>query len=170
MIIYIAILIAGIVGFFIHLMVSKKPKTPLRIVELFLLYQLVFSVGFSSLLAFFGLTFLSEFVAKYTGWPVCPFQEQLGNVNLGYAVLGFLSIWYREDFWTATIIGMSIWLIGDGIHHLYHMFYYDNYTLGNIGVPLYTDFIVPIEMLILLAIYKYLKKQQQKENKISTPL
>lgn len=160
MIIYIAILVLGIVGFFIHLFVSKEPRTPLRIVRLFLLYQLVFSVGLTSLLAFFGLMFMSEFVAAYSGWPACPFEKQLANVNLGYAVLGILCIWRGDDFWLATIIGLSIWLFGDGIGHIADAILHDNDTPGNIGVPLYTDIIVPIVLIGLYIFYQHLKKHE----------
>ena len=158
MFIYIMILALGVIGFFIHLFVSKEPQTPLRIVRLFLLYQLVFSVGLTSLLAFIGLTFMTDFVAVYSGWPACPFEKQLGNVNLGYAALGILCIWRGDEFWLATIIGLSIWLIGDGIGHIADMIVNNNYTPGNVGVPLYTDIIVPIALLILYAVYQRLKK------------
>lgn len=161
MIIYIAILVFGIVGFFIHLFASKEPKTPLRVIELFMVYQLVFSVGLSSFLAFFGLTFMSEFVADYSGWPACPFEKLLGNVNLAFGVLGILCIWFRDDFWFATILGISIWLLGDAFTHIEAMIYDQNYTPGNIGVPLYTDIIVPVVLLILFPIYKYLKNQDR---------
>jgi hypothetical protein len=159
--IYITILALGVIGFFIHLFVSKEPKTPLRIVRLFLLYQLVFSVGFSSLLAFFGLMFMSDFVAAYSGWPACPFEKLLANVNLGYAVLGIMCIWRGDEFWLATIIGISIWLLADGIAHLAYMILNHNFTPGNIGVPLYTDIIVPIVLIILYAVYQHLKKSQR---------
>ncbi len=159
MLIYIAILVLGILGFFIHLFVSKEPKTPLRVVRLFLLYQLVFSVGLTSLLAFIGLMFMTDFVAVYSGWPSCPFEKQLANVNLGYALLGILCIWRGDDFWLATILGISIWLLGDGIGHIADMILHHNYSPGNVGVPLYTDIIVPIALLILYAFYQFLKKR-----------
>lgn len=161
MFIYIMILAFGIIGFFIHLFVSKEPRTSLRIVRLFLLYQLIFSVGLSSLLAFIGLMFMSEFVAAYSGWPACPFEKQLANVNLGYAVLGILCIWKGDEFWLATIIGSSIWLIGDGIGHIADAILHNNYAPGNIGVPLYTDIIVPIALIILYIVYQKLKKQNR---------
>lgn len=160
MIIYISILALGIIGFFIHLFVSKEPKTALRIVRLFLLYQLVFSVGLTSLLSFIGLMFMTDFVAAYSGWPACPFEKQLANVNLGYAALGILCIWMKDEFWLATIIGLSIWLVGDGIGHLADMILHHNYTPGNIGVPLYTDIIVPAILIILYVVYQKLKKEQ----------
>jgi hypothetical protein len=160
MFIYFSILALGVFGFFIHLFTSHEPKTALRIVKLFLLYQLVFSVGLTSLLAFIGLMFMSDFVAAFSGWPPCPFDKQLANVNLGYAVLGILCIWKDDDFWLATILGSSIWLFGDGIGHLGDMLLHNNHTPGNVGVPLYTDLIIPVILMILYAIYQYLKKQE----------
>jgi hypothetical protein len=159
MFIYAAILLMGIIGFFIHLFVSKQPKTPLRIVELFLVYQLVFSLGLSSFLAFFGLMFMTQFVADYSGWPACPFEKLLANVNLGYGVLGILCIWYRGTFWFATILGSSIWLIADGITHLADLYYNNNTSPGNIGMPLYTDIIVPVVLIILYVIYQRLSNK-----------
>lgn len=160
MFIYIIILALGVIGFFIHLFVSKQPKTPLRVVRLFLLYQLVFSVGLTSMLSFIGLMFMTDFVAAYSGWPACPFEKQLANVNLGYAVLSILCIWKEDEFWLATILGLSIWLLGDGIGHIADMILHNNYAPGNIGVPLYTDIIVPIVLLILYAVYQSLKKRE----------
>lgn len=160
MIIFVAILVLGVLGFFIHLFVSKQPKTLLRIVRLFLLYQLVFSVGLASLLSFFGLTFLSEYVATYSGWPACPFEQLLGNVNIAFAVLGILCIWRGDDFWLATILGASIWLLGDAVIHLVDMVTHHNYAAGNVGVPLYTDILIPVVLLILYPWYQYLKKRE----------
>ena len=162
MFIYIMILAFGVIGFVLHLFISKEPKTPYYVMRLFLLYQLVFSVGLSSLLAFIGLMFMSDFVAAYSGWPTCPFEKQLANVNLGYAVLGILCIWKGDDFWLATILGSSIWLIGDGIGHIADMILHHNYAPGNVGVPLYTDIIVPLVLLTSFAIYQRLKKSEQK--------
>ena len=164
MIIYIAILAMGVLGFFLHLFLSQEAKTPLRIVRLFLLYQIVFSLGLTSLLSFIGLMFMTDFVAAYSGWPACPFEKQLANVNLGYAVLGVLCIWMGDEFWLATILGMSIWLVGDGIGHAGDYFFHGNDTPGNIGVPLYTDLIVPAVIIALFVIYKKLKSNEEKKH------
>lgn len=151
MFIFISLLAMSIIGFIIHVMLESKPISTPRIVELLLLYQLVFSVGMTSLLAFFGLTFMGDFVAQYTGWPASPFEQQLGNVNLGYGVLGIMSIWFRGGFWVATVIGFSVWILSDGAHHFMQMIYEHDYMPGNIGVPLITDIIVPLVLLLLLA-------------------
>ena len=141
-------------GFLIHLYkLDKEERTPQRIIELFLLYQIVFSLGLTSYLSFFGLTFLPKFIADYTGWPESPFEQLLANVNLAFGTLGILSIWLRGHFWTATVLGFSIWILCDGISHIYDSVMNSNYRPGNIGVPLWTDIIVPLILLFLLALH-----------------
>ena len=145
----------GLIGFFIHgASLPKSVRGRKTLVELFLLYQLVFSVGCTSLMAFFGLTFLPDYIAQITEWPPCPFEQQLANVNLAFGVLGILSIWFRDSFWMATIIGFSIWILSDGIQHLYHAMMRGNYSTGNVGVPLYTDIFIPLLLLALLITYR----------------
>lgn len=154
MLFFLSIYFFGVLAFFIHVFkLRSEERTPPRLLELFLLYQIVFSLGITSLVAFVGLTFMSEYIAQYTDWPSSPFEQQLANVNLGYGLLGILSIWFRGLFWAATIIGFSVWILGDGIHHLYHYFMEGNASEGNIGVPLYTDILIPTLLLVLLYFY-----------------
>ena len=157
MLFFLSIYLISFIAFGLHLLrLPSSSRTPAKLIELLLLYQIVFSLGLTSLVAFFGLTFMAQYIADYTGWPASPFEQQLANVNLGFAVLGLLSIWFRGGFWAATIIGFSVWILGDGIHHFYHYLVYQNGSLGNIGVPLWTDILVPLFLLVLL--YFYLKK------------
>lgn len=162
--IYLSIMAMSVIGFLIHLYMSKEPKTPLRIVELFLVYQLVFTVGIISFLSFIGLVFMPEYVADFLGWPYCPFEHELGNANLAFGVLGIMCIWFRGNFWLATIVGLSIWLLGDALGHILDMLINKNYAPGNVGVPLYTDIIVPVLLLALLWVYDRLKKQSGQES------
>lgn len=154
MALFLSIYFFGILGFFIHYFrIPAAERTFAKTIELFLLYQIVFSLGLTSMMAFFGLTFLADYIAQLTDWAPCPFEQQLANVNLAFGVLGILSIWYRGLFWMATVIGFSVWIISDGIQHFYHFIVRQNGSAGNIGVPLYTDFVVPIILLILLFLY-----------------
>src|SRR5262249_26785243 len=148
--------------FFLHLFLSTIPKTPLRVVELLLLYQLFFNIGILGLLSFFGLTFMPEHVANHLQWPACPFQQELGNANLAFATLGILSIWIRGHFWTATVIGTAIWLFADGVHHLLDAVIYHNFSEGNTGLLLYSDLLIPILSVILLCLYLNLSKKKKK--------
>lgn len=154
---FLSIYAFGILGFIIHLFsLPAELRTKSKIIELLLLYQIVFSIGLTSIVAFFGLTFLDQYIADYTGWPPCPFQQQLANVNLAFGCLGILSIWYRNEFWLATVLGFSIWILSDGLQHLSHYIFKNNATAGNIGVPLWTDFLVPIFLLILLFLHNFI--------------
>lgn len=151
---FLSIYLFGIIGFLIHVWkLPKSDRIKSKLIELLLLYQIVFSLGITSLVAFFGLTFMDGYVASYTNWPPCPFEQQLANVNLAFGVLGIMSIWYRGNFWLATVIGFSIWILGDGIHHIFHFFVYENNSPGNIGMPLVTDIIIPIILLILTRLH-----------------
>ncbi len=151
MLFFLSIYVFGIIGFFIHLYsLPAYARTKSKIIELLLLYQIVFSLGITSFVAFYGLTFMAEYVANYLQWPTCPFIQELANVNLAFGVLGILCIWYRGLFWSATVIGFSIWIISDGFQHLYHRIYVNE---NNPNMPLYTDFIVPIVLLVLLYLY-----------------
>lgn len=155
MLFFLSIYALSFLGFAIHYFsVKKEHRTKIKLLELLLLYQIVFSIGITSIVAFFGLTFMDQYIADYTGWPACPFQQQLANVNLAFGCLGILSIWYRNDFWTATVLGFSIWILGDGIQHFYHFIFRDNANPGNIGVPLWTDILVPLFLVVLLVMYK----------------
>ncbi len=151
----ISIYVLGLVAFAIHwYLLHHCQKTRKKFIETFLLYQIVFSLGLTSWLAALALYIRPDYVASYTGWPGCPFQIQLGNVNLGYGILGILSIWFRGNFWSATIIGFSVWILGDAVHHIIDSIRTNNFSAGNIGVPLITDIVVPVVLLYLLFLYK----------------
>lgn len=147
----------SIAAVFVHYYrLAPEKRTRRQVIDLLLLYQLVFSVGMTCLLAFIGLTFMADYVAEYSGWVPCPFQQELGNVNLSFGILGLLCIWLRNHFWTATVLGFSIWIFSDGIHHIFDIIYNENYAPGSIGVSLITDLVVP-PILIALLYLKFLK-------------
>ena len=165
MIVFLSVYIIGLIGFIIH--AFQLPRwTKANLNELFLLYQLVFSVGITSILAFIGLTFMDVYIAEYTNWPLSPFQQELGNVNLASGVLGIMCIWFRRLFWVSTIFGFSIWILGDGFHHLYEIFVNHNYSDGNLGAMLYTDLLIP--PVLLISLYYYYKEEFKKGLSYST--
>lgn len=151
---FLVIYVLSLIAFGVHLYtLPPVERTKARIIELLLLYQLVFSVGITSFLAFIGLNFLGNAVTNYTGWPKCPFMQELANVNLAFGVLGIMAIWLRNSFWIAIVVGFTIWIFGDAIHHFYDAYIYRRYTPGNLGLLVYTDLVVPIVLCILLALY-----------------
>jgi hypothetical protein len=38
--------------------------------------------------------------------------------NLSVGVLGILCYWMRDNFWVATVIGFSVWWLGDAMVHI----------------------------------------------------
>jgi len=161
MFIYNLIIIFSFVGFFLHLYFSKVPKTKGRVVELLLLYQLVFNIGFLGIISFLGHTFLPIDAARYLKWLPSPFQQELANASLGFGIIGVLSIWIRSHFWTATVIGSSVWLFGDAIDHLRDIFLNNNLSEINTGIVFYSDLIIPIFAVILLILNLQWKTFQQ---------
>ncbi len=159
---FLSIYLIGVLLTMVHLFrMPALERTKSKVIEVVLLYQIVFSLGITSFVAFIGLSLMPEMIAHYLNWAYCPFEQELANVNLAFGVLGVMSIWYRGLFWMATIYGFSIWILADGFHHIYEYLYHGNDSSGNIGVPLITDFVVPI---ILLVLFYYYRKDQ-----ISTP-
>lgn len=128
-------------------------KTP--IVETVLLYFLLIGTGFSSLFSFVGHGFKSEAVAEYIGWPAGnPFQWEVAVSNLSYGVLGVLCFWLRGDFWLATIIAVSVFLLGAAYGHIRDIIVNRNLAPGNAGPPLYSDIIKPIVLIVLYTAYR----------------
>jgi hypothetical protein len=139
--------------------IRSRPLNRERIVEIFLLTFLVISVGFGSIWAFIGHFFLSSQVAANIGWaPGSPFQSEVAFANLSVGVLGILCYWIRDNFWTATVVSSSIFLLGAAYVHIINMIQFSNYAPGNAGSVLYMDIIGPIILIVLLVTYKLMKR------------
>lgn len=135
---------------FIHLSVQRKTLTKEGIVDLFLIYILVISVGIGGTFAFVEHIFFGEFIAEQVGpQPGVPFQFELGFCNGGWALLGFLSLRWHGGFWVATGLGFSFFLLGAAYGHIYQMIFYSNSVPYNTEIIL-PDLVLPITLLILL--------------------
>jgi hypothetical protein len=157
-IILILTILVAILIIFISKITSRALNSK-RIVEIFLISFLVISVGFGSIWAFIGHFFLSAQVAANIGWaPGSPFQSEVAFANLSIGVLGVLCYWIRDNFWTATVISSSIFLLGDAYGHMINMIQYSNYAPGNVGSVLYMDIIGPVILIVLLIAYKSMGK------------
>jgi hypothetical protein len=155
------LIIALSLGFLPHLFLSSKPKTKSRVVELALLYQLVFNVGLLGILSFLGHTFLPSEAAAHLHWPTGPFQQELANASLGFGVIGVLCIWMRGHFWTAVVIGSSIWLFGDALDHIRDMIVNQNFSIVNTGIVFYSDFLLPILLVTLLTLHLCFRERRR---------
>ena len=126
-----------------------RGKMPL--IEGLLLYLLLF-MGIQGLWGFFFHVFFPAFTSAQIGWGRSPFEYEIGIANLSYGVLGLMSFFKRErGIWLATTIGISIFLFGAGIGHVYQLVALGNKAASNAGIILYMDLIVPIVLISLLA-------------------
>lgn len=115
-----------------HLLLDRQARTPARRIELFVLYLLAISVGANGLGGAFGHFFLSDLIAKSTGWATgSPFQLEMGFANLLIGVLGLLSISRRDGFRSATIIATTIVGFGATAVHLMDIIASGNLAPGN---------------------------------------
>lgn len=125
------------------------------VTERYLSYFLLFSIGCGSLLGAVGHLFMGPEIAAQIGWPAgSPFQFEIGMANLAFAVLGILSFWIRGHFWTATIIGWAVFVLGCFAGHLIDYVQTGNISPYNMGLFIWLyDLVLPILFLGLLRRY-----------------
>ena len=155
-----------LIGAVLHLFFSKSPKTKNRVFEVCLLWFLFIMVGIGSIWAFVGHFFMSSTIAATIGWPAGnPFQLEVGMANLSYGILGILCLKFRDNFWIATIVAVSVFYLGAAYIHFTNIIQTGNISPGNAGYALYIDIIIPIILICLLFAY-YLTKNDKlaKEN------
>jgi hypothetical protein len=154
-------LILGLVVGVIHLYLDKQSRTNGRVAQIFLLWLLVITVGVLSLL-FFSHTIWAKSSAQSIGWPAGnPFQSEVAVANLSVGILGILCYWIRGNFWAATVIGFSVWWLGDSVVHIRSIVVESNYAPNNAGITLYLDILVPLILIALLAYYLNAKRHEQ---------
>lgn len=148
----VVFLSASLVGFALHLGLSKQPRTRSRVVELLFLYLIVINIGFGCLLAWYGHTFMADEIARKIGWqPGSPFQFEVAVADLSWGVCGLLCIWLRQGFWTATGIGSAVFLVGCAFGHVRDIIEQGNVAVYNAGPVLWIgDLAVPMTILVLL--------------------
>lgn len=148
--------VIAIVFTIIHSLVRHRETS---VVEIFLSYLIFFNIGFMGLIAFCGHIFQPNRIADLIGWaPGNPFQSEVGVANLAFGILGILSLYFRGLFWLATVLGASIFLLGDFIVHI-AQYMQGDIAPYNIGLLIwFGDLFVPILALFLLV--HYFRRQQ----------
>ena len=129
----------------------------MRIVQIFLLWLLVVDIGIGLIFGFIGHTVFADRTAASIGWPAGnPFQTEVAIANLAFGTLGILCYWSRGQFWTATVIGASVWLLGDAVGHIYQTIVAHDYAPNNAGAALFFQTIgVPLILIALLIYHRY---------------
>jgi hypothetical protein len=141
----------------VHLYRDRQPRTGRRMVEVFLLWLLVINVGIGSVFRFIGHTVFADRAAASIRWPADnPFQTEVAIANLAFGTLGILCYWFRSEFWTATVFGSSVWMLGDAVGHIYQIIVAQNYSPNNAGAALsFNDIGIPLILIALLVYHRY---------------
>jgi len=152
--IFIICYILGWLAGVIMLLTDNGPKDIHSIAKILLLCQLTVTVGLMGLLAAYGHLFLSDKVAKQIGWQTgSMFQIELGYCCFGMGLMGIASFWYRDNFWLATIIFTSTFLLGAAFVHIKEMRKHGNFSPGN-AVPAIPDIVIPVTLIVLWILNK----------------
>jgi hypothetical protein len=150
------VLAIGLIFPTVHVLLFSKDRSLGNVGRIYLAYLLPLSVGVGGLFGFMGHTMRAEEVAKSIGWPAGnPFQLEVAMTNLAFGVLGLLCIKFRDNFWTATILGYGIFLEGAGCVHIHEIVKSGNWSINNAGPILVADVLFPIFLLGLLILSKY---------------
>jgi hypothetical protein len=164
-------LVLGLVVGAVHVYLDKQPRTRVRVAQIFVLWFLVIIVGVTGVFAFIGHTVYADATAQSIGWPTGnPFQSEVAVANLSVGVLGILCYWMRGNFWIATVIGFSVWWLGDAVVHIRSIVVEANYAPDNAGVTFYLDILVPVLLIALLVCYLYATRHEQGMSPTEPPM
>lgn len=147
----ILVLTITIVAIVIHLLLMKE-RSAKKILEVVLLYLLVLNFGLGNLIAGTFHVFNGPATAKMIGWePGSPFQYEVGIADMAFGFVGFMCLFFRGNFWLATILVNSFFLIGCMFGHVRDLVATGNVAAYNIGPNiLFSDLILP---LIIIGLY-----------------
>ena len=133
---------------------EKHTRDHARTLEIWLVSCVVVLIGVVGVAAFIAHAFFAKSIAQQIGFPAGnPFQFEVAVADLAFSVLGLLCMKYRSGFMAATIIGASVFLLGDAYGHVVQWVRHDNTEPGNVGAPLIADILVPAATIALLALH-----------------
>ena len=140
----VSLLVLGLVGSLVSLLFKKRPRSKSVIVEAFVAYFFLFSIGVGYLNNFLMHVVFAEYTAKFIGWANSPFQLEVGFASLGMGVTGLIAFRKNLTFRLATLIPPAFFLWGAAGGHIYQIFKTHNMAPGNAGAILWTDILLPI--------------------------
>jgi hypothetical protein len=129
---------------------GPRPVTLPFVVDRLLRYIFMFPVGLMGLWGAFGHLFFPVLVARAIGWQQSPFQFEVGVANLGIGIAGVYAAFRSSEARLATNLVVVCFLIGAGVGHIREIITAGNFAPGNAGPILFTDFLTPVAIFVLL--------------------
>jgi len=144
-IIYLAV--ASLVAALVNILCFDGP-----VAASLLKWILTIKVGLGALWAFLGHYFKSDEVARFIGWAEgSPFQKEIAFANLGLGLCGVLCLFFGREFWLATMVFATAFLVGAFSVHVGEQRRTGNRNPGNAGAVFYADIAVPVVLWVLYA-------------------
>ena len=142
----IAVVIALIGG-----IVSSRRHRDRPAADVHMVWWMVWVVGIASVAGAGAHIFDGANVAEMIGYTRGDggFQWENAMGDLAIGVAGIMAYWFRGHFWLATIVVLTIQYIGDAAGHIYFWVVENNTRPYNIGIPLWTDILLPVVMWAL---------------------
>jgi len=155
---FVTFLIIGLIAAGISLLNKPKPLRINTVAEAFFSYYLLFTIGINNLVNFVFHVFFGDIAAEFIGWQNSPFQAEVGFASLGVGIAGVIAFKASLPFRFATLIPPSIFSLGAGGGHIYQMIVAHNFSPGNVGLVLPSNFLIPLTGFIFLGLsYKHPK-------------
>ena len=128
--------------------------------ESFLMWNLAAGFGLSLLWGGVGHLLLPDRVAESIGWPAGnPFQSEVGMWDASMGIVGLLCLKFRDNFWTAMVIGAGLFTFSAGIGHVWALVAKGNTAPNNAGTVMYVDILYPLFLAGLLVWYRMMQKK-----------
>jgi hypothetical protein len=155
---FLGFLIIGLLAALISLINKPKPLRINTVSEALFAYYLLFTIGINNLVNFVFHVFFGDIAAKFIGWENSPFQAEVGFASLGVGIAGIIAFKASLPFRFATLIPPSAFSLGAAGGHIYQMIVANNFSPGNVGLVLPSNFLIPIVGFVLLWLsYKHPK-------------
>ena len=155
---FFTFLIVGLIAAGIWLLNKTKPLRINTVAEAFFSYYLLFTIGINNLVNFVFHVFFGDMAAKFIGWEDSPFQAEVGFASLGVGIAGVIAFKASLPFRFATLIPPSAFSLGAGGGHIYQIIVAHNFSPGNVGLVLPSNFLIPLTGFVFLWLsYKHPK-------------
>src|SRR6202030_2489102 len=141
---FVTFFIIGLIAAGISLLNKPKPLRIGEVSEAFLSYHLLCAIGINTLIIFVFHVFLGDIAAKFIGWENSPFQAEVGFASLGVGIAGIIAFKASLPFRFATLIPPWAFSLGAAGGHIYQMIAAHNFSPGNVGLVLPSNFLIPL--------------------------
>ena len=140
---FFTLLIIGFLAAGISLLNKPKPLRINTVAEAFFSYYLLFAIGINNVVNFVFHVFFGWTAPIFIGWEDSPFQAEVGFASLGVGIAGIIAFRASLPFRFATLITPSVFALGAGAGHIYQMITAHNFSPGNVGLVLPSNFLIP---------------------------